>query len=142
MFDVSLRKAFKMAATKVIMENRTIEAFRSNRESSAVRNEQKAVKVLGIVFVIFVVAWVPFAVLNIVSAVCVHCIPSQLITMLVWPGYISSVINPMIYNAFNKKFRSAFAHILKCRCIELRRSRPPHVTTKRSNRMCGIPKDC
>jgi hypothetical protein len=38
-----------------------------------VKNQQKAVKVLGIVLIIFLIAWGPFALINILSAVCRTC---------------------------------------------------------------------
>ncbi len=100
----------------MIIGNRTIEAFRIHRDTQVVRNEQKAIKVLGVVFVVFIVAWVPFAVLNIFSAICVSCnVPSVAIEILVWFGYVSSAINPIIYNAFNEKFRTSFQNIVMCR---------------------------
>ncbi len=98
------------------MSRRTIEAFRIYRDTQVVRNEQKAIKVLGVVFVVFIIAWVPFAVLNIFSAACESCnVPPLAIEILVWFGYVSSVINPIVYNAFNKKFRTSFQNILMCR---------------------------
>jgi hypothetical protein len=100
------------------MVNRAVYAFQISRESTRVKNEQKAVKVLGIVFVVFVIAWVPFAIMNILSALCdltAKCtIYPSILNILTWLGYISSSINPLIYNAFNEKFRFAFRQILKC----------------------------
>ena len=96
--------------------NRAVTVFQNNRESIAVKNEQKAVKVLGIVFVVFVIAWVPFAIVNMLSAICSSCNQyPQILDFLVWLGYISSCINPLIYNAFNEKFRRAFKTIITCK---------------------------
>ena len=121
MFTQIQNRAFKAAATKLIMEKRAIEAFQIQRESQALKNEKKAINVLGIVFVIFLIAWVPFGILNVISASCLSCkIHPRYLNVLVWLGYISSVINPMIYNAFNKKFREAFKNILRCKCKSVR----------------------
>ncbi|UJR08313.1 hypothetical protein I4U23_012584 [Adineta vaga] len=94
-------------------------SFATNRtKSSAVRNEQKAVKVLGVVFVIFVIAWFPFCFLNILRAVCKHCsINDNLLNSFVWLGYVSASINPIVYTIFNRNFRSKFLTLLKCQCL-------------------------
>lgn len=109
---------FRSLVNKHRLINRAVYAFQTNRESNKVKNEKKAVKVLGIVFVIFVIAWGPFAIMNILSAFCdlsgkCHVYPS-ILNILTWLGYISSSINPLVYNAFNEKFRFAFKKILKC----------------------------
>jgi hypothetical protein len=53
-------------------------------------------KVLGIVFFVFLVAWLPFSVLNILSAVCPSCgVQASLLNLTSWLGYISSSINPV-----------------------------------------------
>jgi hypothetical protein len=50
------------------------------------------------------------------SALCSTCeMNPKMLNFLVWLGYISSCINPLIYNAFNKKFRHAFKMILLCK---------------------------
>jgi hypothetical protein len=87
-------------------------------KSSAVRNEQKAVKVLGVVFVIFVIAWFPFCILNLLQAICKHCsIDGNILNGFVWLGYVSSSINPVVYTIFNRNFRLKFITLLKCQCL-------------------------
>jgi hypothetical protein len=110
---------FKSVVNKQRLVNKAVLAFKVNRETYAMKNEQKAVKVLGIVFVIFLIAWGPFAILNILGAVLQstqYYIPHShsVISFLTWLGYISSSINPIVYNSFNEKFRYAFKQILKC----------------------------
>lgn len=113
---------FKTLVNKHRLLNKTVSAFQTNRDTTVVKNEEKAVKVLGIVFVVFVIAWAPFAVFNILSAICKTCsIYPSFLNILTWLGYISSSINPIIYNAFNEKFRYAFKQILKCRLKSLRK---------------------
>ncbi|XP_049855799.1 D(2) dopamine receptor [Schistocerca gregaria] len=108
--------------------------FGSGRRSAAaraVRTEQKASKVLGLVFSAFVLCWTPFFVLNVLQAACPGCdVPPRVATTCLWLGYVSSTINPLIYTAFNRTFRAAFARLLRCRCccrrgIRRRRRRPP-----------------
>ncbi|XP_018586309.1 5-hydroxytryptamine receptor 2B-like [Scleropages formosus] len=80
-------------------------------------NEQRASKVLGIVFLLFVVMWCPFFITNVISAVCDSCneqLVGQLMEVFVWVGYVSSGINPLVYTLFNKTFRDAFTRYITC----------------------------
>jgi hypothetical protein len=86
--------------------------------SSAVRNEQKAVKVLGVVFAIFVVAWFPFCIMNILRGICKRCLFNEhLLNGFAWLGYVSASINPVVYTIFNRNFRLKFITLLKCQCL-------------------------
>ncbi|KAG9511128.1 5-hydroxytryptamine receptor 2A [Fragariocoptes setiger] len=87
--------------------------------SMQVRNEQKATKVLGVVFFTFAVCWTPFFTLNAAQAFIdrhdmERAIPPQVLTTFQWLGYLSSTINPVIYTVFNRNFRRAFRRILLC----------------------------
>lgn len=98
--------------------------FASVRRDNSVRTEQKASKVLGVVFMIFVVCWAPFFTVNILTALCTSCrFESTLITAFVWLGYVSSTLNPIIYTIFNNIFRITFIKLLCCRYRLLHRAR-------------------
>lgn len=80
-------------------------------------NEQRASKVLGIVFLLFVIMWCPFFITNITSVLCTRCDDSvigHLMQIFVWVGYVSSGINPLVYTLFNKTFRQAFRRYITC----------------------------
>ncbi|XP_026201314.1 5-hydroxytryptamine receptor 2B [Anabas testudineus] len=80
-------------------------------------NEQRASKVLGIVFLLFVVMWCPFFITNITSVLCTSCdvnVIARLMEIFVWVGYVSSGINPLVYTLFNKTFRQAFTRYITC----------------------------
>jgi hypothetical protein len=119
------KNRFKNLVNKHRLMNRVVTNFQMSRESAAVKNEEKAVKVLGIVFFVFVIAWGPFAVLNIIlgfgSFQGSGSFYDKVLNVLTWLGYISSAINPLIYNAFNDKFRYAFRQLLKCNLVNLRK---------------------
>ncbi|CAH1398878.1 unnamed protein product [Nezara viridula] len=85
--------------------------------ANVVATEQKASKVLGLVFLTFVLCWAPFFILNIIFAACPACfIPPHVVDICLWAGYLSSNINPIIYTIFNRTFREAFIRLLKCQC--------------------------
>ncbi|EDV93799.1 GH18091 [Drosophila grimshawi] len=92
-------------------------AKRNSLSANAVATEQKATKVLGLVFFTFVLCWSPFFILNIIFAVCPECqVPEHVVNTCLWLGYVSSTINPIIYTIFNRTFRAAFIRLLKCNC--------------------------
>ncbi|KAL0281669.1 UNVERIFIED_CONTAM: hypothetical protein PYX00_002585 [Menopon gallinae] len=111
-------------------------ANRNKRQTlalNAVATEQKASKVLGLVFFTFVLCWAPFFVLNVIFAACPECnVPSHVVDTCLWLGYVSSTINPIIYTIFNKTFRAAFIRLLKCRCH--RTTRPSRFRSVIDNR--------
>lgn len=87
------------------------------RSLAAVATEQKASKVLGVVFSTFVLCWTPFFILNILFAVCPKLpVPDNVVHVCLWLGYVSSTINPVIYTVFNRTFRTTFARLLCCQC--------------------------
>ncbi|XP_066565335.1 5-hydroxytryptamine receptor 2B [Amia ocellicauda] len=99
-----------------------------------ISNEQRASKVLGIVFFLFVVMWCPFFITNVTSVLCERCsdIAGKLMEIFVWVGYISSGINPLVYTLFNKTFREAFSRYITC---NYGGTRPPRVHRKSLSRI-------
>ncbi|MFT7818192.1 hypothetical protein Z043-118230 [Arapaima gigas] len=95
------------------------------RTMQSISNEQKASKVLGVVFFLFVFMWCPFFVTNVLAVVCGEaCSPSVmdgLLNVFVWVGYLSSAVNPLVYTLFNKTYRSAFWRYAHCRYREQRK---------------------
>ncbi|XP_061697477.1 5-hydroxytryptamine receptor 2A-like [Syngnathoides biaculeatus] len=90
------------------------------RTMQSISNEQKASKVLGVVFFLFVVMWCPFFITNVLVAVCEApacdaALMGGLLNVFVWVGYLSSAVNPLVYTLFNKTYRAAFLRYLRCR---------------------------
>ncbi|NXK33331.1 5HT2A protein, partial [Piprites chloris] len=92
------------------------------RTMQSISNEQKASKVLGIVFFLFVVMWCPFFITNVMAVVCKESCNEKviggLLNIFVWIGYLSSAVNPLVYTLFNKTYRSAFSRYIQCRYKE------------------------
>lgn len=104
--------------------NSSVISRNSSRHGRILRLEQKATKVLGVVFFTFVVLWAPFFILNMVPAVCPECekkIPPWVFDCALWLGYASSMVNPIFYTIFNKVFRQAFKKVLLCQYFKARR---------------------
>lgn len=92
-------------------------------KNSRALNERKALKVLIIIFSIFVLFWSPFFIINLISVYCPNCefITKEVFLAITWLGYASSTLNPIIYTMFNKSFRRAFINLLRCRTIPLKK---------------------
>lgn len=98
--------------------NSSVISRNSSRHGRIIRLEQKATKVLGVVFFTFVILWAPFFVLNLLPTVCPDCesnISQGVFDFVTWLGYASSMVNPIFYTIFNKVFRQAFKKVLLCR---------------------------
>ena len=101
----------RITVNKHIKSNRIM----SKRTAS---NEKKASKVLGIIFIVFVVLWTPFFLVNIMLSLCSDChslVSPALMTAFTWLGWLSSLGNPIIYTMFNTAFRDTFYRILTCK---------------------------
>ncbi|XP_078268382.1 5-hydroxytryptamine receptor 2A-like [Rhinoraja longicauda] len=97
--------------------NKEAKLFRKGTMQS-INNEQRASKVLGIVFFLFVVMWCPFFITNVLSVICKEScngsIIGDLLNVFVWVGYTSSGVNPLVYTLFNGTYRRAFSHYICC----------------------------
>ncbi|XP_063373341.1 5-hydroxytryptamine receptor 2A [Cydia amplana] len=97
--------------------NSSVISRNSSRHGRILRLEQKATKVLGVVFFTFVILWAPFFVLNMLPAICPRWeknVPYWVFDFVLWLGYSSSMVNPIFYTIFNKVFRQAFKKVLLC----------------------------
>uniref|UniRef100_G3Q182 Histamine H2 receptor n=1 Tax=Gasterosteus aculeatus aculeatus TaxID=481459 RepID=G3Q182_GASAC len=80
--------------------------------------EHKATVTLAAVIGAFVVCWLPYFILFTVLGLKEHPDPSTVpeYPIVLWLGYTNSALNPILYGALNRDFRSAYTHLLKCRC--------------------------
>ncbi|KAM4659157.1 5-hydroxytryptamine receptor 2B [Amazona ochrocephala] len=105
------------------------------KSMQTITNEQRASKVLGIVFFLFLLMWCPFFITNISSVLCNSCnqeVFQKLMEIFVWIGYVSSGVNPLVYTLFNKTFREAFSRYITC---NYRTMKPIKALRKRSSRI-------
>lgn len=90
--------------------------------------EHKATVTLAAVIGAFVVCWLPYFILFTVLGIQEHRDPNEVpqFQIVLWLGYANSALNPILYGALNRDFRSAYTHLLRCRCpYSAWRSRQP-----------------
>ncbi|KAF6016866.1 HTR2C [Bugula neritina] len=109
-----------------------------NTTSYKVDKQRKASYMLSVVFMAFVISWTPFFIMNTIDAICtLQCWPCfqtahVAIDIGEWLGYVSSIINPIIYTIINKDFQTAFKNILLCQCYK--NARPSHPPVYKQHR--------
>uniref|UniRef100_A0A8C4XFH0 5-hydroxytryptamine receptor 1D n=1 Tax=Erpetoichthys calabaricus TaxID=27687 RepID=A0A8C4XFH0_ERPCA len=84
------------------------------RKRICAAREKKATKTLGIILGAFIFCWLPFFVVSLVLPVCKTCwFHPVLFDFFTWLGYLNSLINPVIYTAFNDEFKQAFQKLIR-----------------------------
>ncbi|XP_053180119.1 histamine receptor H2a [Scomber japonicus] len=103
----------------------------SNVTAVALR-EHKATVTLAAVIGAFVVCWLPYFLLFTVLGLKEHPDPNTVpeFPFVLWLGYANSALNPILYGALNRDFRSAYTHLLRCQC--------PIYSRWRSSQPCPI----
>ncbi|XP_022080590.1 histamine H2 receptor-like [Acanthaster planci] len=82
--------------------------------SHAVVDEHKATKMLATIMGCFVICWVPyFSIFTFMSFFEGTVVPKTLEMVVLWLGYVNSMLNPLLYAALNSEFRRAFRKLLK-----------------------------
>ncbi|TPP51901.1 hypothetical protein FGIG_03715 [Fasciola gigantica] len=89
-----------------------------------IHSGKRAVRVIGVLFGLFVTCYLPFFIIYIIDVMCTKCKSWTTIVIphLEWLGYLSSMLNPVVYHSFNSTFRRTFRRIFRCAC----RSIPDH----------------
>lgn len=89
---------------------------------SPVQKETKIAATIAVITGLFVIAWLPFFVLNMIAEFCFPCLPPypdilRLVRFVKWMHYSNSVVNPLVYAYRNGEMRKTFKRLLlSCFC--------------------------
>lgn len=83
--------------------------------TSNLRQEKKAARQLGVIMGAFILCWLPYIIIFIVTAYCERCVSSPVHTASIWLGYLNSAMNPFLYALCNRNFKRAFRNMFRRR---------------------------
>nr|CAB3266347.1 beta-2 adrenergic receptor-like [Phallusia mammillata] len=109
-FKIAIQKRSKIRNREGVYRRASMPGTRSMLWG---RGEYRAIFTMGIIMGTFVICWLPFFIINVLSVFCDDCVPKDVFLGFNWLGYVNSFFNPIIYS-HSKEFRRAFKRILHC----------------------------
>lgn len=107
-------RSSKDAGRRSLFKGKSLAALMNERQKISLTRERRLSRTLGIIISVFLLCWLPFFVVYILSAfidVSIY-MKEPLPTLILWLGYMNSACNPLIYTVFNVEFRTAFKRLL------------------------------
>ncbi|XP_045104378.1 5-hydroxytryptamine receptor 1-like [Portunus trituberculatus] len=86
---------------------------KDDKQEQKLKREMKAVYTLLNIVVIFLLCWVPFYILFVLSAWFPTLFPTWYVTFSYWMAYINSAVNPILYPLSSPEFRQAYKKVLR-----------------------------
>ena len=78
-------------------------------QNEGISRQVRATKAVGIIFLCFVMCWLPFLILWPIKVYCEKCISNQVYLLAIWTNYLSSTLNPVLYTLCSPTAKMALA---------------------------------
>nr|XP_054774581.1 muscarinic acetylcholine receptor M4-like [Lytechinus pictus] len=78
----------------------------------------KGVRTLSFIVTAMWIAWFPAVIVTVTSPFCPTCVPSIVYSVVIFWGYMNSMINPICYALADEAFKDSFMKILTLRCLK------------------------
>uniref|UniRef100_A0A6J0TIK8 Histamine H2 receptor n=1 Tax=Pogona vitticeps TaxID=103695 RepID=A0A6J0TIK8_9SAUR len=108
-------RIFKIAREQAKRINNTT-SFRAVRSVLPTVKEHKATVTLAAVMGAFIICWFPYFTVFMYQGLR-GTVSETLLTIVMWLGYANSALNPILYAALNRDFRTAYQRLLRCRRV-------------------------
>ncbi|KAM8741661.1 histamine receptor H2b [Acanthopagrus schlegelii] len=109
-------RIFRVAREQVRRIRAATPSFARSASTAAIAREHKATATLAAVLGAFVICWFPYFTFFTCMGIKEKTNPpNTLHSVVLWLGYFNSALNPILYPAFNRDFRRAYAELLRCR---------------------------
>ncbi|XP_031558211.1 histamine H2 receptor-like [Actinia tenebrosa] len=110
-------KTARMHSTRIsaAMNSIMLNYSRSSTVTSSFVREAKAAKMVALVLGSFIIFWTPLFLIMIIDTIKTSFVNSYLYAGAVMFATINSALNPAIYAAMNREFRSTFICLLRCK---------------------------
>ncbi|XP_028574226.2 histamine H2 receptor [Podarcis muralis] len=112
---ITYYRIFKIAREQAKRINHT-NSCTSIRNALPTVKEHKAIVTLAAVMGAFIICWFPYFTVFTYRGVTGEAYKS-LMTIVMWLGYANSALNPVLYAALNRDFRTAYQRLLRCRRV-------------------------
>lgn len=79
-----------------------------------VPDRRAIMRLLMTIITVFVVCWLPYNVISLISDVSYDAGNALLLPFALWLGHAHSAVNPVVYWFFNKTFRHCITNVVRC----------------------------
>ncbi|XP_062979411.1 histamine H2 receptor [Elgaria multicarinata webbii] len=113
--SITYYRIFKIAREQAKRINNT-NCCKTDRHALPTVKEHKATVTLAAVMGVFIVCWFPYFTVFTYRGIKGQ-VYETLMTIVLWLGYANSAVNPVLYAALNRDFRTAYQQLLRCRRV-------------------------